>query len=99
MTLAQWNHRRYQAHAGVSKFRQDGSYKTKSKNQVNLDWRETKGFTKDQSKHRTWCKCGRNLKQNGNRRNRRWSKRMIHTEQYDQLYFHQDMFVSSWDAC
>ena len=98
MTLREWNHRRYQAHAGKSKFRQDGSYKTKSKNQCDSDWREAKGFTKDQSKHRTWCKMTY-LKSWGNRRDRRWSRKMIHEEKFDQLYFHQDMFVSCWDAC
>lgn len=99
MTLQQWNNRRYIRHAGLSKFRQDGSYQPKIINQCDVDWRDSKGFTQDQSKHRTWCKCRRFLKQEGNRRNRRWSRSLIHCEKYDQLFFHQDMFVSSWDAC
>jgi hypothetical protein len=26
-------------------------------------------------------------------------RKLIHSEKYDHLYWHQDMFVSSWDAC
>lgn len=98
MTLREWNHRRYQAHAGLSKFRQDGSYTPKHQDQNKKDWREAKGFSKDQAKHRTWCKM-KHLKTWGNRRNRRWERKMIHLGKFDQLYFNQDMFVSCWDAC
>lgn len=86
-------------HSGKSKFRQDGSYTPKTIDQSKVDWRDRKGFTKDQSKHRTWCKCGRILKSWGNRQNRRHCKKLIHSGKWDQLYYHQDMFVSSWDAC
>ena len=99
MNWHMFSHGIYQRYAGKSKFRQDGSYEKKSKDQNRDDWRGRKGFTKDQSKHRTWCKCGRYLKSEGNRANRRWSKQMIHHERFDELYYHQDMFVSSWDAC
>lgn len=94
-----WNVGIYLRYEGVSKFRQDGSYEKKTKNSSKEDWRKRKGFSKDQSKHRTWCKCGRYLKEVGNRKNRRWSKQMIHHERFDELHYHQDMFVSSWDAC
>lgn len=95
----QWKNSRQQRYSGKSKFKQDGSYLPKEADQVSVDWRSRKGFAKDQSKHRTWCKCRRYLKLKGNRQNRRWTRKMIHSEKYDQLYFHQDMFVSSWDAC
>jgi hypothetical protein len=39
------------------------------------------------------------LKQQGNRQHRRWAKKLIHTERFDDIYWHQDMFVSAWDAC
>lgn len=94
-----WLNRIDQRHSGKSKFRQNGSYSKKEQNQNKTDWREHKGFTKDQSKHRTWCKCGRYLKQEGNRLDRRHVKRLLHREQYDEIYYHQDMWVSSWDAC
>jgi hypothetical protein len=99
MTLKAWLARRHLMHAGVSKFRQDGSYRKKDKDHVKDDWRERKGFAKDQSKHRTWCKCRRYLKDRGNREERRWVRKMIHHERFDEIYHHQDMFVSSWDAC
>jgi hypothetical protein len=86
-------------HDGRSKFKQDGSYKTKDFDSTRDDWRDRKGFTRDQGKHRTWCKCGRLLKTWGNRQNRRWAAKLIKSEKYDNIYFHQDMFVSSWDAC
>lgn len=89
----------YDRFNGKSKFRQDGSYRPKSKNTNKTEWRARKGFAKDQGKTEAFCNCGRYLKAYGNRQNRRWSKRMIHTEKFDQLYYHQDMFVSSWDAC
>lgn len=94
-----WLNSRFQRYAGKSKFRQNGSYSKKEKNDSERDWRAEKGFSKDQSKHRTWCKCGRYLKEVGNRKNRRWSKQMIHHERFDEIYYHQDRFVSSWDAC
>lgn len=94
-----WLKRQDQRHSGKSKFRQNGSYSKKEKDSNRDDWRERKGFSKDQSKHRTWCKCGRYLKSQGNRLERRYVKRQIHHEKYDEIYYHQDMWVSSWDAC
>lgn len=76
-----------------------GEKYAKEADQVSVDWRSRKGFAKDQSKHRTWCKCRRYLKQRGNREHRRWVSKMIHHERWDEIYWHQDMFVSSWDAC
>lgn len=89
----------YDRYSGKSKFRQDGTYVPKEPNHTKNDWRIRKGFAKDQSKHRTWCKCGRYLKSWGNRQNRRHAKRLIHHGRFDELFYHQDMFVSSWDAC
>lgn len=89
----------YDRHSGKSKFRQNGNYLPKVPNQNSIEWRRRKGFSKDQSKGEAWCKCQRWLKTLGSRNHRRWSKRLIHMEQYDDLYYHQDMFVSSWDAC
>ncbi len=88
----------YLRHSGVSGFQQDGSYHKKEKDNNKTDWRERKGFAKDQSKHRQFCKL-RYLKDWGNRRNRRWERKMIHAEKFDEIYFNQDMFVSCWDAC
>jgi len=99
MTLKEWFRRQALRHEGKSKFKQNGSYKPKEKNTNKEDWRRRKGFAKDQSKHRTWCKCRKYLKSKGNRQDRRWVKQMIHHEKYDEIYYHQDMFVSSWDAC
>lgn len=84
--------------SGESRFRQNDHSK-KEKNQIREDWREHKSFAKDQSKNRAWCNCGRYLKAKGNRQARRWVRKMIHHERWDEIYYHQDMFVSSWDAC
>lgn len=97
--LKRFKRRLDQSNSGVSKFVQDGSYLPKTKDQNKQDWRVRKGFSKDQSKHRTWCKCGRELKQFGNRQHRRWVKKLIKAGKYDHIYWHQDMFISSWDAC
>lgn len=94
-----WLNRIDQRHSGKSKFRQDGTYSQKDKNQDRQDWRIRKGFSKDQSKHRTWRKCGKYLKEEGNRKDRRHVRNLIHREKFDQIYYHQDMWVSSWDAC
>lgn len=94
-----WKNSRQQRHSGKSKFKQDGSYLPKEADSNRDDWRLKKGFQKDQAKHRTWCKCRRYLKQRGNREHRRWVSKMIHHERWDEIYWHQDMFVSSWDAC
>ena len=99
MYYSLYEYRNLQRYSGKSKFKQDGSCLPKECDYIKDDWRLKKGFTKDQSKHRTWCKCGRELKESGNRRHRRWVRKMIHSEQYDSIYWHQDMFVSSWDAC
>lgn len=89
----------YQRFDGKSKFRQDGSYISKEIDHIKEDWRERKGFAKDQSKHRTWCKCRRYHKQLGNRKNRRNTNQLIYHGRYDEIYYNQDMYVSMWDVC
>jgi hypothetical protein len=84
--------------SGESRFVQNG-YETKETDQAAADWRERKGFAKDQAKHRTWCKCRRYLKTRDHRERRRYEKAMIKAERWDEIFHHQDMFVSSWDAC
>lgn len=84
---------------GASRFIQDGTYLPKHTNHNKAEWRARKGFAKDQGKTEAFCNCGKWLKAQGNQANRRWARKMIHVEKYDQLYYHQDMFVSSWDAC
>lgn len=91
--------RYHDRYSGKNRFVQDGSYSPKTKNQSKADWRRRKGFQRDQAKSEAFCNCGRYLKEIGNRCNRRWVKQMIHHGKYDQIYWHQDMFVSSWDAC
>lgn len=91
--------RYHDRHSGKSKFRQDGSYRIKTRNQNKEDWRARKGFQKDQARSEAFCNCGRYLKGIGNRQNRRWAKMMLKAGKADQVYYHQDMFVSSWDAC
>lgn len=90
---------RAQRHSGKSKFRQDGSYGLKTIDQNRIDWRRRKGFTKDQSKGDQFCKCGVYLKQEGNRLDRRHVKRLIQADRFDEIFYHQDQWVSSWDAC
>lgn len=99
MTLRDWNYRRWLSHQGLSKFRQDGSYEKKESDHIENDWRTRKGFSKDQSKHRTWCKCRRYLKTVDHRSRRCYERTMINNDRWDEMYDHQDMFVSSWDAC
>lgn len=67
--------------SGESRFVQEG-YETKEIDQSREDWRERKGFAKDQSKHRTWCKCRRHLKTRDHRERRRWERAMIHAERW-----------------
>jgi len=87
--------------SGESRFVQSGYAKkeTDDAEQAREDWRERKGFARDQSKHRTWCKCRRYLKTRDHRERRRRDRALIHAERYDEIYYHKDMFVSSWDAC
>jgi hypothetical protein len=87
--------------SGESSFRQEGITKKAitEDQQAKIDWRKRKGFAKDHSKHRTWCKCRRYLKTQDHRLRRRSDKRLIRAGKFDEIYHHKEMFVSSWDAC
>ena len=47
----------YDRFSGKSRFVQDGSYKKKVRDQNKIDWRNKKGFQRDQAKaNGCWCK-------------------------------------------
>jgi hypothetical protein len=88
----------FQKYSGVSSFRQDSSYQKKTvseSEQDRRDWRKRKGFQKDQSKGRCFCKCPLN----DARYRRRWERDLIQKGHYDKLYYNKNLFMSSWDCC
>lgn len=95
--IPKWN----VATSGESSFRQAG-YETKvvdESEQSRRDWRDRKGFTRDKSKGCRFCGCGRHVKDTDHRTRRAYERQMIKTGRWDEMYDHQDMFVSSWDCC
>jgi len=60
------------------------------------DWRDRKGFSRDNSKrHGCFCKC----RLTDARYRRRWERDLIQKGQYDKIYSNKSMFTSSWDCC
>ena len=98
MTLREYVIHQRLRHTGLSSFRQNGNYLPKEKNQVKKDWRDFKQF-KQAKKFGNWCQMRVYLKNYGNRRERRWAKKQIKAQRYDNIWFKQDHFVSRWDAC
>ena len=91
----------YDRFSGKSRFVQDGSYKKKVRDQNKIDWRNKKGFQRDQAKaNGCWCKMGRYLKDVDHRSRRAFERDCIANERWDDLTSeHKDQFTSSWDAC
>jgi hypothetical protein len=87
--------------SGESRFVQAGYAKKEISDveQSRRDWRERKGFKRDRAKRRHWCSCGRYVKQVDHRSRRAYEREMIDAQRWDEMYDHQDMFVSSWDCC
>ena len=72
------------------KFQQHGIEK-KVVDQSRQDWRERKGFKKDKAaRHRCHRCCGKWMKGQINRENRRANKRLIYSEKWEQLPTHAE---------
>ncbi len=85
--------------SGESSFRQNG-YKKKvidEREQARRDWRERKGFARDQAKGRCWCKCKLNDAKAGRRA---WERDMIRKGRWEDLdSYDKNMFTDAWDCC
>jgi hypothetical protein len=99
--------------SGESTFRQNG-YTKKETNTVKQDWRERKGFRRDQAKGRCFCKCKITDTREGHRR---WQRDLLHKmigmevqafndevdffdkELSELASYDKDSFTSRWDCC
>jgi len=59
------------------------------------DWRNKKGFARDQGKGRCFCKCPLN----DARYRRRYERDLIKQGRYDEIYTDKDQFTDRWDCC
>lgn len=91
-------YRYLRSHSGQDKFRQDGSYTPKVKDQNKQDWRRRKGFNRDQMKrHGHFCKCKITDARAGHRA---WQRDRIIKEDWEGLAeYNKNMFTSAWDCC
>jgi hypothetical protein len=97
-----WNkyrNSRAQRYSGISKFRQNGTYEKKTKDNNKTEWRKRKGFAKDQGRQAAWCGCGPYLKDVDHRSRRAYEREMIDSGRWDEMINHREYHVSSWDAC
>lgn len=61
------------------------------------DWRDKKGFSRDNSKrHGCFCKCSLNDARAGRRR---WERDLINKGEYDKIYHNKNLFTDSWECC
>lgn len=84
-----------------NKYRRKSYHKKKDPTPNHItDWRDRKGFQKDQSKGKIFCKSGRYYKDQDHRSRRAWERTMIDSEKWDNLGPQEYLYyTSSWDWC